>query len=612
MTEIRVVGAVADQEKVVFYLENGDTITLKQTDPRLEKVLSVVVPLTTKNEVAIIDLETYSVFREYEEKSNGFIKFFKAAKNAVSGILGGSLDNNMKRQEVLAAQPMPKYVPTKVSTPAYAKPLSEVHTESMNKPPVDMTRPREPIQSEPTKETSLQKHQNNLKPLNGIDDISENETIVAVIGDIVIPEMEKLKPYIQHALKNNSTEAVGAFLKRIIPHIENRGHSIQDLFKFMELGDMPIADDGSIIAYKILAPVAGETDVYVDKHSRKVRQKVGSYVCVNESLVDRNRQNECSNGLHIARRSYAAGFGSYGDVCVMIKLAPEDVVTVPHGDPSKIRAMGYHIVGLLNAEGYALVKKNEPMTTDNKAANFIANVIKGNHIGRIQEVRIGGQMGTNITYTDFIDSNEIINDDTITSKAIDHDGPGVIGTPINIRDLNKQVNDIIEEDTGVEPEEFEDDIEGSGDDDDDDEDEIDEETVDNPPTPEGEKIIHQALAEVIELPAQRAARLKREMRAAKKIAETSKQEIKATPAKTTAPKVTPSKAKPKAATKPEPKKEAPKPSKVEPKKPVTAVGEARKLYNAGSFTKLREFKKSKKKSWSALGFTEAEEKNITK
>ena len=71
----------------------------------------------------------------------------------------------------------------------------------------------------------------------------------------------------------------------------------------------------------------------------------------------------------------------------------------------------------------------------------------------------------------------------------------------------------------------------------------------------------------------------------------------------------------KARNKPEPKAKASK----SPKKPTTTVRgtkknineEARDLFNKGDFKKLMDFKRSKKKSFNALGFTDAEEKKIT-
>ncbi|MEL2330844.1 hypothetical protein, partial [Klebsiella pneumoniae] len=86
----------------------------------------------------------------------------------------------------------------------------------------------------------------------------------------------------------------------------------------------PIADDGCIVIYKLLlkdGPSDHKEFSYRDIHSQKVPQSVGTLVCMNESLVDPDRRNECSNGLHVARRQYLGNFS--GNVCVLAKVAPE-------------------------------------------------------------------------------------------------------------------------------------------------------------------------------------------------------------------------------------------------------------------------------------------------
>ena len=76
--------------------------------------------------------------------------------------------------------------------------------------------------------------------------------IVAVIGDKVVANMEKLKPQITHALKNSSAVGFSTFVARVAAISDTRRHSVEDLLKFLEKGDLPIANDGSIIIYKIL------------------------------------------------------------------------------------------------------------------------------------------------------------------------------------------------------------------------------------------------------------------------------------------------------------------------------------------------------------------------
>ena len=76
-------------------------------------------------------------------------------------------------------------------------------------------------------------------------------------------------------MKTNSV-GVQAFLARCAQFIDNRQHSVDDLMRFLERGDLPLADDGSIIAYKMLRRKNGSEDIFVDCHSGNIPQRVGS------------------------------------------------------------------------------------------------------------------------------------------------------------------------------------------------------------------------------------------------------------------------------------------------------------------------------------------------
>lgn len=186
-----------------------------------------------------------------------------------------------------------------------------------------------------------------------------------------------------------------AFLARAGKVAAERSHSVEDLLKFMERGDLPIAEDGSILIYKVLKKRAGK---YYDCHTGKVPQHVGAYVYMDASLVDHNRNNECSNGLHVARRGYIKSFS--GDVCTLCKVAPEDVIAVPSYDANKMRVCGYHIIFELTPAQYGLVRQNKPMSDDPQGAITLAEAIAGQHTGITHKVKIGAHSGGDVSVTD--------------------------------------------------------------------------------------------------------------------------------------------------------------------------------------------------------------------
>lgn len=413
--ELRIVSAVADKKQAVLYLEDGNTIILKQDDHRLGDLLDVVIPITTRGEIAVVNLTDFSVYAAFEQKSGGMTKFFKMTKDKVKGWFGGQKDTH------------------KLHIPEDGKAalLKAVDGETI------------------TEEEVLE----HGKPIDTTDEVGEDEVVVAVVTTpatetqpakkAIIPGVNSIKTHIDHAVKTNSV-GVQAFLSRCAQFIDKRQHSVDDLMRFLERGDLPFADDGSIIAYKMLRRKNGSDSVFVDYYSGKIEQRIGSYVCVNENLVDLNRRNECSNGLHIARRGYLSSFG--GNVCVLCKIDPEDVMVVPHNDPNKVRVKGYHILGVMSPEAMAELKKNKPMTGDEDALRMVYNAIKGNHIDRIERVQVNGQMGTNVVTTQLkhdkakgTEGYQHTGSDLAKAAAMD-DEANVVGA-VDPREINKRVNE---------------------------------------------------------------------------------------------------------------------------------------------------------------------------
>lgn len=405
---IRVKSAIADKNQLTLYLENGDVRTVKQGDPRLPALIDQIMPIVARGEVAVISLQSFSVYAAFEEKTNGLVKFFKVAKKALGGWFGKHTD---EKELILPPNPNPTvsgtpaadqalggYVPGQAAAapvaaqsqkPEVVRKESTSRVDELSQP----TPVKTPLSSASTPAPSNASLPATAQPMQ-TEDVADDETVVAVIDGMVIPEIEKVKPYLIHALKHNGQDAVIAFLRRIIPMLDKRQHSIQDLLRFMQGGDLPIADDGSMIAYKILRKKNGH---YVDCHTGKVQQKIGSYVTVDEKLVDLNRHNECSNGLHVARRAYIGGFG--GDVVTLIKVAPEDVITVPHRDANKVRTKGYHILAELSSEAYDLLKQNKSATKTGNTSELLAKILRGDHVAKLEKVRITQQAGNGVVIT---------------------------------------------------------------------------------------------------------------------------------------------------------------------------------------------------------------------
>lgn len=220
----------------------------------------------------------------------------------------------------------------------------------------------------------------------GAQKIKGDETLVAHVGERKIPGAQALEKQIEYAAFTEDCKGFVKFMERLATVVDDREHTVQELLTFLKRADLPIANDGTIIGYKTLNKAGDENDVFVDCHTQKVRQKLGSRVTMPIDDIDPSRYRHCSTGLHIARRRYLRHY--YGDVLVLAKIAPEHVVAVPHGEPDKMRVMSYHIVRVLGSNIAAIVRGDKPMTDNIGAAKALADVIAGDHVGELEEVLI--------------------------------------------------------------------------------------------------------------------------------------------------------------------------------------------------------------------------------
>lgn len=109
------------------------------------------------------------------------------------------------------------------------------------------------------------------------------------------------------------------FLDNLLMNSSNR--AIQELYTFLENGNLPITEDGHFLAYKRI-----RAD-YRDCHSGTIDNHPGQVVKMPRRLVDDDARNVCSHGLHFASLDYLKHFT--GDRLVVLKIDPADVVSIP-------------------------------------------------------------------------------------------------------------------------------------------------------------------------------------------------------------------------------------------------------------------------------------------
>ena len=124
------------------------------------------------------------------------------------------------------------------------------------------------------------------------------------------------------------------FLDKVMQNPEPE--SRQALFDWLDVSGLIITAEGDILGYK------GVRGDYKDCHSGTFDNSVGKVCKMDRNLVDNNRNNGCSRGLHVGSLEYARGFG---ERTMVVKVNPKDVVSVPHDSQcQKMRVCEYVVV----------------------------------------------------------------------------------------------------------------------------------------------------------------------------------------------------------------------------------------------------------------------------
>jgi hypothetical protein len=115
--------------------------------------------------------------------------------------------------------------------------------------------------------------------------------------------------------------------------------SIEQLYKFLEHGNMPIDDNGFFYGYKAVR------EDWKDCHSGKFSNHIGAVLEVPRNQVDDDPARGCSYGFHVGSLNYAVGFRPANGRLLIVRVDPAHVVSVPHDcNYQKLRTSRYEVV----------------------------------------------------------------------------------------------------------------------------------------------------------------------------------------------------------------------------------------------------------------------------
>lgn len=129
------------------------------------------------------------------------------------------------------------------------------------------------------------------------------------------------------------------FLENLMQNSSKR--ATETVPPFINAKHMTITPDGCFLGYK---SVNGD---YLDWHSKKYSNKVGTVHEIPRNTVDENAELACSYGFHVGTYSYAYKFhNEEGQHIMLVKVNPKDVVSVPSdATEGKVRVCRYEVIG---------------------------------------------------------------------------------------------------------------------------------------------------------------------------------------------------------------------------------------------------------------------------
>lgn len=149
---------------------------------------------------------------------------------------------------------------------------------------------------------------------------------------------------------NYLTGKIIDFQKRGLPYkpllnffnkvMKNPSHrAVNELYKFLEHGLMPITPEGNFLGYKSV-----QKD-YKDWYSSKFDNSIGQTLAMERNQVCDDPDQGCSYGFHVGTLDYAKNF-NHNNRVVIVEVDPADVVSVPHDcGHQKLRTAKYTVVG---------------------------------------------------------------------------------------------------------------------------------------------------------------------------------------------------------------------------------------------------------------------------
>lgn len=181
-------------------------------------------------------------------------------------------------------------------------------------------------------------------PINAVKRFCEGNIEVDEVNDILRYKGYELHNTLVDRILSMMSEGFDVspminFLNNLMENPSKR--AVDELYSFLEVGKLPITEDGCFLAYKRVR------HDYKDIYSGKFDNSIGAVVEMPRNMVDEDKDRTCSQGLHFCSLEYLPHYGDVENNRVMIvKINPRDVVAIPSDyNNTKGRTCRYEVIG---------------------------------------------------------------------------------------------------------------------------------------------------------------------------------------------------------------------------------------------------------------------------
>lgn len=166
--------------------------------------------------------------------------------------------------------------------------------------------------------------------------------------------------------------------------LRNDKNSYNEMWDFIKHNDIKIHNNGAIIGYKKVT-VGADGKLY-DSYTHTVPNDPGTLVQMPRHLVNDNKSETCSYGLHVGSIDYVRNFS--GNQIVKVLVAPANVVSVPTDyNGQKMRCSEYFVLETLDYDMNTLAHETDCLrvaTVNREGLYSVEEVVPGYSVKGIE------------------------------------------------------------------------------------------------------------------------------------------------------------------------------------------------------------------------------------